>query len=105
MHGVPRLVMPAIVRATPISLIPLRSPVVPGRVATDRWRQNPLIPMGFMDGAVTVATPIHGVYAMCNPDIMCLPPIGGMANGPKFLIKGHQVHPLAMKIVSSWFAM
>ena len=35
MHGMPWLVMPAIVYATPISLIPLRRPVVPGIVATN----------------------------------------------------------------------
>ena len=83
MHGVPWLVMTAIVRATPISLIPLHRPVVPGRVTTDRWRQNPLIPMDFVNGDVTVATPIHGVYAMCSPDITWLQPIGGMVNGPQ----------------------
>ena len=94
MRGMPWLVMPATVCATPISLIPLRRPVVPGIAATDRRHPKPLIPMNFVNRDVTVATPIDGVYAMCNPDSSCLPPIGGMANDPQIPDKGPSDPPI-----------
>ena len=94
MQGMPWLVMPAIVRTYPISLTPLRRPVVPGIVATDQRRPKPLIPMNFVNRDVTVVTPIHGVYAMCNPDSSCLPPIGGMANDPQIPDKGPSDPPV-----------
>ena len=94
MQGMPWLVMPAIVRTYPISLTPLRRPVVPGIVATDQRRPNPLIQIDFVDGDVMVAAPVHGVYAMCNPEITCLPPIGGMAVGPQIPDKGQSDLPV-----------
>lgn len=51
--------MPAIVRATPTSLIPLRRPVVPGELAQFAVTDNALILLDSMSRDVTVATEIH----------------------------------------------
>ena len=87
MHGVPWLAMPAIARATPISLMPLRRRVVPGTADHFAVTANPLFLLDFSKRDVTLATPFHGVCPMVAPVLRPCSQIDVRAGGLKSVFK------------------